>query len=127
MLYNESCDKQPYPSFPNIYTYHILDNDPSRESRTVKQPLHREIMRNGHKQGKGIVHAEMPASAERAHGLQLWVNLKAKDKMISPAYQELESEDIPHVTKDGVTAIVIAGEALGVSSPVQTRTPTHYM
>ncbi|CAM9679036.1 unnamed protein product [Sphacelaria rigidula] len=69
----------------------------------------------------------MPASAERAHGLQLWVNLKAKDKMISPAYQELESEDIPHVTKDGVTAIVIAGEALGVSSPVQTRTPTHYI
>jgi len=26
-----------------------------------------------------------------------------------------------------VTAIVIAGEALGISSPVQTRTPTHYM
>lgn len=73
------------------------------------------------------MHAEMPFGEERGHGLQLWVNLKSKDKMIQPAYQELNAEDIPHVTKDGVTAIVIAGEALGISSPVQTRTPAYYM
>jgi hypothetical protein len=30
--------------------------------------------------GKGIVHSEIPASDD-AHGLQLWVNLAAKDKM----------------------------------------------
>lgn len=41
--------------------------------------------------------------------------------------QELNADEIPSATKDGVTAIVIAGEALGISSPVQTRTPTHYM
>lgn len=41
--------------------------------------------------------------------------------------QELDTHEIPTVTKDGVTAIVIAGEALGVTSPVYTRTPTHYM
>lgn len=41
--------------------------------------------------------------------------------------QELDKDQIPTVTKDGVTAIVIAGEALGISSPVYTRTPTHYM
>lgn len=34
--------------------------------------------------------------------------------MTEPRYQELKAKDIPHVTKDGVTAIVIAGEALGV-------------
>ena len=28
--------------------------------------------------------------------------------------QELKAADIPHVTQDGITAIVIAGEALGV-------------
>lgn len=38
-------------------------------------------------QGRGIVHAEMPYGKENGHGLQLWVNLKAKDKMIEPAYQ----------------------------------------
>ncbi|CAM9175324.1 unnamed protein product [Discosporangium mesarthrocarpum] len=77
--------------------------------------------------GKGIVHAEMPYGDEKGHGLQLWVNLRKSHKMCQPAYQELSAEDIPSVTKEGVTAIVIAGEALGVSSPVQTRTPTYYM
>eukprot|EP00904_Undaria_pinnatifida_P005072 jgi/Undpi1/1695/HiC_scaffold_11.g05085.m1 len=77
--------------------------------------------------GKGTVHAEMPTGKDRGHGLQLWVNLKGADKMIAPAYQELDAEEIPRATKDGVTAIVIAGEALGISSPVNTRTPTQYI
>jgi len=77
--------------------------------------------------GRGIMHSEMPASKEVSHGLQLWVNLAKKDKLCEPAYQELKAKDIPKVTKDGVTAIVIAGEALGVKSKVYTRTPTHYL
>lgn len=79
--------------------------------------------------GRGIVHAEMPLlkPGEKGRGLQLWVNLSAKNKMVEPRYQELKKEDVPHVTRDGVTAIVIAGEALGISSPVQTLTPTHYL
>jgi len=77
--------------------------------------------------GKGILHSEMPGNNEISHGLQLWVNLAAKDKMCEPAYQELLSSQVPKVSRDGVTAIVIAGEALGVKSPVYTRTPTHYL
>jgi len=77
--------------------------------------------------GKGIVHAEMPASKDESVGLQLWVNLSAKDKMCDPAYQELKSKDVPKVTKNGVSAIVIAGEALGVKSKVYTRQPVHYL
>ncbi len=46
--------------------------------------------------------------------MQLWVNLSKANKMVEPRYQELKASDIPHVTKDGVTAIVIAGEAFGV-------------
>ncbi len=67
--------------------------------------------------GRGIVHAEMPLlkPGEKGRGLQLWVNLAAKNKMTEPRYQELKKEDVPHVTRDGVTAIVIAGEALGIS------------
>ena len=77
--------------------------------------------------GKGILHSEIPASKEISHGLQLWVNLAAKDKMIPPAYQELKAKNIPHVKSGGVKAIVIAGQALGITSPVYTRTPTHYI
>lgn len=79
--------------------------------------------------GKGIVHAEMPhpESDAEPHGLQLWINLGSKDKMVPPKYQELKNEDIPKVEKDGVWVAVIAGEALGTKSPVYTVTPSCYL
>ncbi|RHY25336.1 hypothetical protein DYB32_008377 [Aphanomyces invadans] len=40
--------------------------------------------------GRGIVHAEMPASRDApAIGLQLWLNLPARLKMTDPKYQEI--------------------------------------
>src|ERR1700756_3931254 len=48
--------------------------------------------------GRGIVHSEMP---EQENGLiwgfQLWVNLRAKDKMIAPRYQEFDPSAVPEV------------------------------
>lgn len=64
--------------------------------------------------GKGVVHAEMPASEEPVVGLQLWVNLSRKDKGIEPMYQELKGSEIPKPHQEGVTVSVISGEALGV-------------
>ena len=69
----------------------------------------------------------MPFSDEESHGLQLWVNLKSKDKLCDPQYQELKDVDVPKADKDGIWANVIAGTALGTDSPVYTRTPTHYV
>uniref|UniRef100_A0A672T7X6 Pirin n=1 Tax=Sinocyclocheilus grahami TaxID=75366 RepID=A0A672T7X6_SINGR len=77
--------------------------------------------------GRGVIHAEMPVSDGRIHGLQLWVNLKSADKMVEPQYQELKSKEIPKPSKDGVTVNVISGEALGLKSKVYTRTPTMYL
>lgn len=77
--------------------------------------------------GRGIIHSEMPAGEGPQTGLQLWINLSSEDKMIEPRYQELTSEDIPRAEKDGVEVRVIAGESMGVRSPVYTRTPTMYL
>src|SRR4051812_43647264 len=46
--------------------------------------------------GGGILHIETPPeelvmSGGLFHGIQLWVNLPAKDKMVSPRYQNLEA------------------------------------
>lgn len=46
---------------------------------------------------------------------------------IEPNYQELPSDDIPRAEKDGVEVRVIAGESMGIYSPVYTRTPTMYL
>jgi len=80
--------------------------------------------------GRGIVHSEMPvASAGEGYGLQLWVNLSRKDKMVEPNYQELLNQDIPRAsTPDGLVQVkIIAGESMSVRSPVYTRTPTMYL
>ncbi|XP_022981564.1 pirin-like protein isoform X2 [Cucurbita maxima] len=77
--------------------------------------------------GRGIVHSEMPAAQGTQQGLQLWINLSSKNKMIEPNYQEISSKEIQEATKDGVTVKVIAGEALGAKSPIHTRTPTMYL
>ncbi|XP_034412871.1 pirin isoform X2 [Cyclopterus lumpus] len=77
--------------------------------------------------GRGVVHAEMPVSEEPVVGLQLWVNLPSRDKMVEPAYQELKGSEIPKPSQGGVTVAVISGEALGAKSKVYTRTPTLYL
>ena len=84
--------------------------------------------------GSGVVHAEMP-SAEfmrtggRMHGFQLWVNLPQRDKMIKPRYQEIPSAKIPKSTSaDGLVSVgVIAGEAMGETAVIETRTPIIYL
>ncbi|XP_022932261.1 pirin-like protein isoform X1 [Cucurbita moschata] len=77
--------------------------------------------------GKGIVHSEMPASHGTQHGLQLWINLSSKHKMIEPRYQEVHNNDVVEAKKDGVKVRVIAGEAMGKRSPIYTKTPTMYL
>ncbi|EGF80128.1 hypothetical protein BATDEDRAFT_19562 [Batrachochytrium dendrobatidis JAM81] len=78
--------------------------------------------------GRGIVHAEMPAS-EVGTGLQLWVNLPKKAKMMPPLYQELIAANVPFATSpDGLTSVkVIAGESYGVHAKVHTVTPIYYL
>jgi len=82
--------------------------------------------------GAGVVHSEMPSrelqkQGGRMHGVQLWVNLPRKDKMMAPRYQELASAQIPVAEADGVRVKVIAGEALGARAVIDTRTPIVYL
>lgn len=84
--------------------------------------------------GAGVVHSEMPEAefkrtGGRLHGLQLWVNLPQRDKMMAPRYQEIAAAQIPTAqTEDGsVTVKVIAGAALGAKAVIETRTPIIYL
>lgn len=71
--------------------------------------------------GKGIIHSEMPSSASnRLHGLQLWLNLPAAEKMNPPRYQEMLSNQLPVETNnEGVRVKIIAGQTdEGTHSPI---------
>ena len=80
--------------------------------------------------GRGIVHAEMPASFdESSYGFQLWINLHAANKFCEPQYQEFKKEAIPEYknAEKGMTAKVISGEVFGVKGPIVARTPTYFI
>lgn len=71
--------------------------------------------------GRGIIHSEMPDQDKgMLWGLQLWVNLSAKNKMIEPRYQEIKSEEVPVIMGDnGAKLKIIAGQLDGARGPIE--------
>ena len=64
--------------------------------------------------GSGIMHEEMPKPSKRMLGVQLWLNLLAKDKMVTPHYQSLRGDDLKIVEEDSAKVKVISGEYKGI-------------
>jgi len=80
--------------------------------------------------GSGIVHEEFHSagftrSGGRFHMVQLWVNLRAKDKGVKPGYQTLLRAHIPVVplTGDAGSVRVIAGAYGGRGGAARTHSP----
>lgn len=80
--------------------------------------------------GSGVMHEEKHSQKFSNDGgelemLQLWINLRAKDKGVKPNYQSLTAEDTPTVpVPDGVgTVRVVAGDYNGTKGPASTHSP----
>ncbi len=80
--------------------------------------------------GGGILHIERPpeslvTTGGLFHGIQLWVNLPSKDKMVAPRYQDIRSEKVTLLSSPdgGALVRVIAGDVAGQSGPGMTHTP----
>ena len=58
------------------------------------------------------------------HGFQIWVNLPKGKKMTQPRYQEYGAAQLPEYRQDGRWVRIIAGEADGRRSPIETTVPT---
>jgi redox-sensitive bicupin YhaK (pirin superfamily) len=57
--------------------------------------------------GSGVIHHEIPADEHELHGLQLFVNLSAKNKLVEPRMLRLQADDVPEWSND-------AGDRVGV-------------
>ncbi len=84
--------------------------------------------------GSGILHIERPpeslvASGGLFHGVQLWVNLPAAKKWVSPRYQDLAADDVVLLrSPDGGAVLrLIAGDLSGFAGPGSTYTPITYV
>lgn len=73
--------------------------------------------------GKGIAHSErtpgyLRHSDKKLHGLQIWVAMPADREQDEPSFTHIEAADLPAWQDQGVQYKLIAGTALGTTSPV---------
>ena len=82
--------------------------------------------------GNGIVHSERSPESDRQiestlHAIQTWVALPEAEEESEPWFRHYPAQDIPTWTENGVSAVLIAGEAQGRKSPVEVLSPTIYL
>ena len=73
--------------------------------------------------GRGIIHRELAFRNERAHTLQLWVNLPSELKMTGTRYQDLRADGRPVIDRGGARIDVISGAAAGLAGSALTNWP----
>lgn len=59
--------------------------------------------------GSGILHEEMLPASERMLGVQLWLNMPAKDKMSPPEYNAINKDEIEEIEIEGGILRLISG------------------
>jgi redox-sensitive bicupin YhaK (pirin superfamily) len=75
--------------------------------------------------GRGVQHEEIPQTEHLdTHGLQLWINLQADDKLTTPRAFHKNRADVPEFSPaEGVLVRVVAGETNGVQAGFAPLTP----
>ncbi len=76
--------------------------------------------------GSGILHEEKLPAAERLLGVQLWLNLPAKDKMAPPAYHSIKNAEIREIELNGGKLRLLAGRYEGVTGYTSKYLPLDY-
>src|SRR3712207_1358883 len=81
--------------------------------------------------GRGIVHSERTGAEARTKGsklfgIQAWVALPASHEETDPAFLHYAEDRLPVLSGAGATMRLIAGEAFGARSPVETPMPMIY-
>lgn len=76
--------------------------------------------------GSGIMHEERLPASERLLGVQLWLNLPAKDKMVPPAYYSIKNNDIEEISFDHGFLRLLAGTYDGRKGFMSRYLPLDY-
>lgn len=76
--------------------------------------------------GSGILHEEKLPASERMLGVQLWLNLPAKDKMVPPAYHSIKNSEIEEIELENGKLRLLAGEFEGRKGYLSKYLPLDY-
>lgn len=79
--------------------------------------------------GSGVIHEEVPADPDRElHGLQIFVNLSSRNKLLAPQMLRLDKHEVPEWRSDaGDRVRVLVGSFQGVSSPLVPAEPFTFL
>jgi len=76
--------------------------------------------------GSGILHEEKLPASERMLGVQLWLSLPAKDKMVPPAYHSIKNAEIEEIALENGKLRLLAGEYEGRKGYLSKYLPLDY-
>lgn len=76
--------------------------------------------------GSGILHEEKLPVSSRLLGVQLWLNLPAKDKMCTPAYRSIKNAEIKEIKLDVGKLRLLAGTFEGHKGYMSHYLPLDY-
>ncbi|MEJ2801155.1 pirin family protein [Comamonadaceae bacterium PP-2] len=126
-----AADVRPHPHIGlSTVSYLLSGSVTHRDSLGVKQVITPGEV-NWMTAGRGIAHSERfeDVAAMAGSGLELlqfWVGLPQEHEETAPAFANHAAAALPTAEADGVWMRLIAGEAYGLTSPVQTHSPLFY-
>ena len=131
MQSGQGIDVRPHPHIGLATVTWLFDGSiHHRDSLGSEQPIVAGEL-NWMTAGRGIVHSERTAPAERARerkifGIQSWVALPKAHEDTAPGFEHVAMEKLPLIEDKGITARVVAGSIYGATSPVKTHSDLFY-
>ncbi|MCJ8211451.1 pirin family protein [Mucilaginibacter sp. RS28] len=82
--------------------------------------------------GKGLAHSERTPERFREtdktmHGLQIWVALPKELEQMDPTFYHADAADLPQWTEERISYTLVAGTAMGKTSPVPVYSPLYFL
>jgi redox-sensitive bicupin YhaK (pirin superfamily) len=130
-LTDQGIDVRPHPHINLATLTYLFEGEIlHRDSLGTEQTIEPGAV-NWMRAGRGIVHSERTSverrrSGQRLFGIQTWMALPEDREEDDPAFLHHRAEALPLIDTDGVTARLIAGSALGQTSPLTTASETLY-
>ena len=127
-----TLDVLPHPHIGlSTVSYLFSGNVTHRDSLGVEQVIKPGEV-NWMTAGKGIAHSERFEDPAMLAGgelemIQTWVALPEKEEESEPSFKNYTAEELPAFTDSGIWMRLIAGEAYGLKSHVDTASPLFYV
>jgi hypothetical protein len=126
-----SVDVRPHPHIGLSTLTYLFEGEIMHRDSVGSEQAIRPGEVNWMTAGRGITHSERFERARREggrmDGLQAWVALPQEDEETDPAFFHHDRAALPRYEEKGVMRRLIAGEAYGARSPVQTHSPLFYV